>query len=131
VTPIEREVLGLAEATRGDQLNRIADQVREGRDVGEIFALLDSPNAELVSVGAWILGELGLNRYNSAPFISRLHKLVEHPEPAVRFHAFGALFPALNWDDVAARHLLAKLRRDPNEGVRRSADAAALRVPST
>ena len=114
----------------GERLNRFVDQFRCGRDVHDLLALLDSTDAELVSIGAWILGELRLELYNSNPFISRLRGLIDHQAPAVRFHAFGALYPALNWQDDSARRLLAKLRNDPNEGVRRSAEAAAARVPS-
>ncbi len=124
-----REIVHEAEAS-GERLNSIADQFRGGRNVLEILTLLESIDAELVSIGAWILGELPLTLYNSDPFISRLRGLVDHESAAVRFHAFGALFPALNWQDDAARRLLAKLRNDPNEGVRRSAEAAAARVLS-
>ena len=46
----------------------------------------------------------------------------------VRFHALGALFPALNPRDADAQALVRKLRDDPNEGVRRSAEAAAARL---
>lgn len=129
---IEQEVLEIVRDVNdnGQRLNDIADQFRTGRDVHEVFALLNSSDDELVSVGAWILGELPIDLYNSNPFISRLKELVEHDLPAVRFHAFGALFPALNWADESARLLLAKLLSDPNEGVRRSAQAAATHVPS-
>lgn len=129
---IEQEVLDTVRDANdnGERLNRIADQFRNGRDVHEVLALLNSSNDELVSVGAWILGELRVDLYNSNPFVSRLKELVDHRTPAVRFHAFGALFPALNWRDESARLLLAKLRNDPNEGVRRCAEAAATRVPS-
>ncbi|HEU4779251.1 MAG TPA: HEAT repeat domain-containing protein, partial [Steroidobacteraceae bacterium] len=71
--------------------------------------------------------ELHVELYSFDNFISRLRKLVEHENPTVRFHAFGALFPALNWQDAASQDLMSKLRNDPNEGVRRSAEAAATR----
>jgi hypothetical protein len=132
MTVIEQEVLDIVRDVNdsGERLNNIADQFRSGRDVHEVLVLLNSSEYELVSVGAWILGELRIDLYNRDPFISRLTELVDHPLPAVRFHAFGALFPVLNWGDESARLLLAKLRNDPNEGVRKSAEAAAARVPS-
>jgi HEAT repeat protein len=127
---IEQEILAIVRdpADTGERLNEIIDQFRGGRDVNELIALLDSADAQLVSLGAWILDELHLEIYNFDCFISRLRKLVDHENPAVRFNAFGALFPALNGQDAASRTLLAKLRSDPNEGVRRSAEAAAARL---
>lgn len=129
---IEQEFLEIVHSSddRGRLLNSIADQFREGRDVHEILVLLDSTNPELVSIGAWILGELRLELYNCDSFLSRLQRLVEHEDPSVRFHVLGALFPMLSWQDDDARQLISKLRNDPNEGVRRSADAMAARLPS-
>jgi hypothetical protein len=126
---IEQEILEIVRGSpdKGERLNEIADQFRGGRNVNELTALLDSADAELASLGAWILSELHLERYNFDFVISRLRKLVEHENPTVRFHAFGALFPALNWQDVESQDLVAKLRNDPNEGVRRSAEAVAAR----
>src|ERR1051325_5921182 len=109
---IEQEILEIVrEATDGGKhLNEIADQFRSGRNVDELITLLDSPDAELVSLGAWILSELHLELYNFARFTSRLQRLIDHANPAVRFHAFGALCPALNWRDAATQTLLVKLR---------------------
>jgi hypothetical protein len=127
---IEDEILrALADpADDGTRINDIADQFRRGRDVRELLILLDSSNAELASMGSWILGELRFELYNSEPILSRLRKLTDHDEPAVRFHASGALFPALNSQDATTQALLQKLLRDPNEGVRRAAVAAADRL---
>lgn len=127
---IDREIRAIADdaANRGERLNEIADQFRRGRDVNELLVLLDSSESELVSIAAWILGELHLELYEVGHIMSRLWKLVDHENPAVRFHAFGALYPALNWQDVATQSLLMKLRNDPNEGVRRSAEAAVARL---
>ena len=94
----------------GERINDIADQFRGGRDVNELIALLDSSNAELASLGAWLLGELDFQIYDFDRFISRLRKLVDHEDPTVRFHAFGALFPALNREEASTRDLLARLR---------------------
>jgi hypothetical protein len=130
---IEREILEIVRdpEDHGKRLNEIADQFRGGRDVDDLIALLDSTDAELASIGAWILGELPLELYNFDHFISRLGRLLDHGNPAVRFHAFGALFPSLDWREDAARTLLAELRKDPNEGVRRCAEAAAARLSLT
>jgi HEAT repeat protein len=127
---IEDEILEIVrdQQDNGERLNEIADQFRGGRDVDDLIALLDSTDAELTAMGAWILGELRLDLYNFDHLISRLRRFLKHENPAVRFHAFGALFPALDWQDDAARTLLANLRKDPNEGVRRSAEAAAARL---
>ena len=116
---------------RGERLNEIVDQFRRGREVNELMVLLDSGNSELVSIGAWILGELHFELYNSDRFVSRLRELLDHEDPAVRFHAIGAVFPALNGQEVATQALLRKLRGDPNEGVRNSAEAAIARLSLT
>jgi hypothetical protein len=127
---IEDEILqALADpANDGTRINDIADQFRCGRDVGELVILLDSSNAELVSMGSWILGELRFELYDSEAILSRLRKLTDHVAPAVRFHASGALFPAMNGQDATTQTLLQKLLHDPNEGVRRAAEAAAARL---
>src|SRR5687767_11714584 len=95
---IEREILKVLgdKVGSGERLNEIADQFRRGRDVAQLIELLDSSHADLVSIGAWILGELHFELYNSDTYVLRLRKLVDHSDPSVRFHAFGALFPALN-----------------------------------
>jgi len=127
---IEAEILDAIGDDNGDgsRLNAIADQFRNGREISEILRLLDSNNAELVSIGAWLLGELPFDFYASDEFVSRVRKLVEHPDSSVRFHALGALFPALDAQDDATRVLLCKLRHDPNEGVRMAAEATATRL---
>ena len=127
---IEREIRDIVEdaADDGARLNEIADQFRRGRDVNELVALLDSGDAELVSIGAWILGELRFELYDIAPIMSRLWNLIDHEDPAVRFGALGALYPALDWQDVGTRALLRRLRNDANEGVRMRAEAATTRL---
>ncbi|HEY5755656.1 MAG TPA: HEAT repeat domain-containing protein [Steroidobacter sp.] len=127
---IETDILAIfADAIDGGKrLNEIADEFRSGRDVNELLVLLDSDNFELVSAGAWILGELSFDLYNSDRFLSRLRALLDHQDPAVRFRALSAVFPALNGQDAATLALLSKLRSDPNEGVRMSAEAAAARL---
>ena len=132
-TLIEQEIRDIAPSApdAGERLNEIADQFRGGRDANDLVPLLDSDEPELVSIGAWILGELHPERYDGAQIISRLWALFDHQDPAVRFHALGAIFPFLKGQDVATQALLAKLRSDPNEGVRRRAEAAAARLPAT
>lgn len=127
---IETDILEiLGDATDGgERLNEIADEFRSGRDVDELLVLLDSDNSELVSTGAWILGELSFELYDSDRFLSRLRELLDHQDPAVRFHALSAVFPALNGQDAATQALLSKLRSDPNKGVRMCAEAAAARL---
>ncbi len=41
----------------GSRLNAIADEFRNGRNVRQILVLLDTDNAEPVSIGAWLLSE--------------------------------------------------------------------------
>jgi hypothetical protein len=127
---IEREIRDITEdsADRAERLNQIADQFRRGRDINELVLLLDSRDAQLLSIGTWILGELHVKLYALPEIVSRLWMLVEHQDPAVRFNAFGALFPILNPQDFATQSLLTKLRSDPNEGVRKSAEAAATQL---
>ena len=94
---IEREVLEILEAPPdigGERISGFADQFRSGRDVKQLMTLLDSSNFELVSIGAWILGELHFHLYNSDSFISRLRELLDHEDPAVRFNALGATLPS-------------------------------------
>jgi hypothetical protein len=127
---IEEELLEIVRdaADNGTRLNEITDQFRRGRDVNELLILLHSDNPEFVSIGAWILHELPFPLYNSEKYISRLTDLTAHEDPSVRFHALGALFPALDREDAATGMLLKKLCSDDNEGVRRSAEAAAARL---
>ena len=130
---IERQILELVggAADSGERLEEIVDQFRGGREVNDLIVLLESSNSELASIGAWILGELPFDLYNSDILLSRLRELLNHKDPAVRFHALGAVYPALNPREVATQALLRKLRSDPNEGVRRSAEAAAARLSLT
>jgi HEAT repeat protein len=127
---IEQEILAIIHnpQDKGEGLNAVANQFRRGRDVSELIELLDSRDAELVSVGAWLLGEIHLALYDFDRFISRLRELVDHEDPMVRFHAFGALFPTLDPREVATQELLKKVLADSNEGVRKSAEAAAARL---
>ena len=123
---IEHEIFEILQApvtVGGRRINQIADEFRTGRDAHELIELLDSPNAEIVSLGAWILGEIATKFYNFHPFISRLWKLTDHDDCTVRFNALGALFPVLNWRDTATRNMVEKLRGDHNEGVRKRAEA--------
>jgi hypothetical protein len=108
----------------GDRIGEIANQFRCGRDVSELITLLDSSDSELVSLGAWIVGELQFHLYDSERILSRLRGLLDHPDAAVRFHALGALFPSLNPQDPKTQAVLQKMRCDANEGVRRTAEAA-------
>ncbi|MCB9870638.1 MAG: HEAT repeat domain-containing protein [Planctomycetes bacterium] len=123
-----RQILGAADDGKG--LNSIVDQFRRGRDAKDVVPALDSSDSDLVSVGAWILGELPVELYDSHELVSRLRKLIDHDDPAVRFHAFGALFPVLDWKHESTRELLLRLQRDSNEGVRRSAEAAIAQLTS-
>jgi HEAT repeats len=128
---IENEILEILEAPAeigGERLNRLADQFRSGRDVNQLMALLDSSDARLVSIGAWILGEVSFDRYNSVSFIPRLRELLDHEDPAVRFRALGAIYPALSRHSDDTQALLKKMRNDPNQGVRGIAEAAATRL---
>lgn len=127
---IEAEILDIIgdPSDDGSRLNAVADEFRSGRDMSQILLLLDSNSTELVSIGAWLLNELHFEFYASHEFVSRLHKLLEHHDSGVRFHALGALYPTLDPQDDATRELLGKLRNDPNEGVRVRAEAAATRL---
>lgn len=129
---IEAEVLEILADTNvakgGERFNEIIEQFRAGRNVRELLVLLDSSRAELVSIGAWMLGELPFELYSSDDYTLRLQTLLEHQSPEVRFHALGALFPSFQPEDPATQELLRKLRSDPNEGVRMTAEAATARL---
>jgi hypothetical protein len=127
---IEEELLDIIRDPSGgaDRLGEIVDDFRSGRVLDDLARLLRSDNAELVAIGAWILGELDFELYQAGDFVKRLAELTGHHDPSVRFHALGALFPALDRDDPGTVALLEKLRSDGNEGVRRSAEEATARL---
>jgi HEAT repeat protein len=128
---LEIDVLDIVtkeEPRRGDHLNEILDEFREGRNPREILALLDAEHSEVVSIGAWMLGELSFAAYASDEFVSRLRHLLDHSNAGVRFHALSAIFPALDGSDEETRKLLERLCKDANDGVRVTAQAAAARL---
>lgn len=127
---IESEILDIvADRTdNGERLNALVDQFRSGRNVTDLLSVLNSRNSEVVAIGAWILGELPFELYDSDDFVSRLRELTDHEDPAVRFEAFGALFPALDRTDASTQILLRKMCNDPNDGVRKSAEAATSKL---
>lgn len=71
---LETEILEIIDdpPDDGSRLNAIADEFRRGREMSEILCLLDSNHAELVAIGAWLLGELHFRFYGSNEFLSRL-----------------------------------------------------------
>jgi len=77
----------------GTQLNRIVDEFRSGRDIGDLRVLLYSRSPEVLSIAAWMLGELHFELYNTGSVIARLRELLDHHDPAVRFHELGAIHP--------------------------------------
>jgi HEAT repeat protein len=107
----------------------LADEYRQRRDVGDLMALLISDNDEIVRIGAWLAGEVKIDTASARPLISRLHQLVSHENPSIRFHAIGALFPFHDWADPGTKEMLVRLSGDPNEGVRLRAEAALKRMP--
>lgn len=128
---IDEILESIAVAEQGQELNRLADEFRRGRDVEELRPALKSTNSEVVSIAAWILSELPFELYDSVAIVACLQELTAHEDPAVRFHAFSAVFPSLRPGASASRELLEKLRHDPNEGVRLAAEAAESRLSGT
>ena len=116
------------EARSGERLNRLADEFRRGRDTLQLLAALDSDENEVVSLAVWILAELPLGRYDGDELLGRVRRLTGHRDPAVRFGAVMALFPALDAGDPFTHDLLDRLVRDPNEGVRMVAESARERL---
>lgn len=114
---IDQEIMKLMTSSEdpGERLNEIVDEFREGRDVEEVIVLLDSRNPDLVSFGAWILGELPTDRYNRDDIVSRLRDLTRHDDSGVRFAALGALYSTLLPEDGSTRALLEEMCRDPNK----------------
>lgn len=127
---IEQEILEvLADpADDGSRLNEIIDEFRGGRDVNELQPILDSSNTDLVSIGAYILGELDPALYSADSFLDRLHALTDHTDPSIRLHAFGALFPTLDPNQATTRRLFERLLCDPDDGVRWAATDGAARL---
>jgi hypothetical protein len=125
---LEIEILvAIRNAEDGKRLNGIVDEFRHGRDIGDLRELLYSRSPEVLSVGAWMLSELHFELYNSWSFLARLRELLDHEDARVRFHAFGAIYPSLA-DNPGTRALLQRLQKDPNDGVRKSAEAASNRL---
>ena len=120
---------GILEIIKDSQrLTQLADEFRQGRDIGDLLALLNAEHHDIVTIGAWIAGEITIDPAKAQPFISRLQQLVNHKVPAIRFNAIGAIFPFLDRSDPAAREMLVRLSADSNEGVRRIAQAALTRM---
>ena len=71
---MDRDIRDISDgaADSGERLNEIADRFRRGRDVNEFVALLDSDDSELVSIGAWILGEIHFELYDVGYIVTRL-----------------------------------------------------------
>ena len=86
--------------------------------MSEIIEVLDAGDAELVSLGAWILSELDFGLYDSDDFISRLRRLLDSEDSAVRFNALSALFPFFLSAKQDSFSLIKKMMMDPNKGVR-------------
>lgn len=122
----EREILEIIRDP--ERLALLADEFRGGRDIGDLLALLDSDNEEIVGIGVWIAGEVKIDPTDALLLIPRLHQLVNHEEPSIRFHAIGALFPFLDIENPATKEMLVRLSDDPNEGVRMIAQAALKRL---
>jgi len=124
---IESEVLDIIKGKR--RLGLLADEFRGGRDIRDLMVLLSSDNDQIVEIGAWIAGEIKIDPANAQPLITRLRQLVSHENPSIRSQAIGALFPFHDWTDPATKETLVKLSRDPNKGVRLTAQATLKRMP--
>lgn len=116
------------EARSGERLNNLADEFRTGRDTLQLLAALDSDETEIVSLAVWILAELPLGRYDGDELLGRVRRLTGHRDPAVRFIAVMALFPALDPGDPFTHDLLERLARDPNEDARKMGRYARKRL---
>lgn len=114
--------------TEPEAFDQLVDEYREGRNPGELLQLIGSSDNNLVRIGAWILSEIRASNYDTSEFRSRLIKLTEHQEPAIRLHSLNALFPLLDHGDPVAVKLIATLQSDTNDGVRMMADAAAAKL---
>ncbi len=128
---IEDEIDEIAATDSGaaDHLiSKLTDEFRAGRDTSELLVLLDSSDAETVSLGVEILNEIAFKLYDSMDFLSRLERLLEHSSISVRFYALGALFPAFEAADPWTHAVLEKMRSDPNKGVRLRAEASTKRL---
>ena len=122
---IERNTLKIINDPK--RLNLLADEFRAGREIGDLLVLLNSENEQVVWVGAWIAGEVIIDPADAQPLISRLHQLVDHENPSIRFKALGALFPFLDVANPAVKEMLVRLSCDPIEGVRLAAQSALMR----
>lgn len=124
---IEDEVLAIANSASDAAvaLNSLVDQFRLGRDPEEILRLLLAENDELIRTGVWITTEISTDHYNTVPIITRLKDLTNHQDPSIRCYALNSLFPLLDPAHRETHDIITKLLKDPNEGVRETADAIA------
>jgi len=113
-----------------DRLNFLADQFRQGRDIGDLVILLNSDSDAVVAAAAWIAGEIDNDLPNAQLLVPCLQQLVKHNNPSIRFHAIGALYPFLNKADPAVKEMFIQLGSDPDEAVRSIAHAALRRSQS-
>lgn len=128
---IEKELREVAVAdpdTAAELIYSLTDEFRAGRDTSELLVLLDSQDAETVSLGVEILNEIAFELYDSRVFLSRLEELLRHSSSSVRFFALGALYPAFAAADPWTWTVLEAMRSDPNNGVRWCAEAATERL---
>lgn len=110
------------------RLAALADEFREGRDIGDLLELLDSEDEEIVGIATWIAGEIRIDPEEAESVISRMHRPLDHRDYSIRFHAIGALYPFLDRSASETKAMLTRLSNDPEKGVRMAAQAALKRL---
>ncbi|TNV75011.1 hypothetical protein FGO68_gene3985 [Halteria grandinella] len=134
-TMIENEIKEIIQdqssVRRAKRFSALVDQFRGGRDVGDLLVLLESTSDKVLGLAAHIVGEIAIDPASAPPIVAKLRELTAHESPTVRAYALTALFPWLKSLDQETRELLARMSRDPEEGVRSLAQMASRRISSS
>jgi hypothetical protein len=127
---LEDEVRSIVSDTAddGQRINALADEFRRGRDVRELLPLQASADTQVVWVATWIFSEIHEKLYDSEDIVARLHELTAHADRSVRFTAINAVYPFLRLADPATQALLARLRSDESDALRKRAEVIAAQL---
>ncbi|HKF20320.1 MAG TPA: hypothetical protein VKE93_02060 [Candidatus Angelobacter sp.] len=95
--------------------NDLVKEFYRGYPLMNLWPLLHSPDAALVSAGVWIASELGAL---GQPLLEDVSPLLRHPEKDVRFDAINCLLVWATPSHAAELASIIKLMDDPERSVR-------------
>ena len=77
---------------RGDLINELTDEFRDGRDPRILCELLESDNNKFIEIGLYIINEIIIEDHQLLTNISRaLYKLIKNSDSYIRYKAFVIL----------------------------------------